>query len=50
MGDKEKNENLHSGNEDSDVIAETQMQQKLQALKRERDSLYDRLLRTQAEF
>ena len=37
-------------NEDSDVIAETQMQQELQALKQERDSLHDRLLRTQAEF
>jgi len=49
MRDKEKHDNLLDGNGDSDG-GETEMQQEVQALKQERDSLYDRLLRKQAEF
>ena len=49
MEDKESHDNLLSRQRDSEA-AETKVQQELQALKQERDSLYDRLLRKQAEF
>src|SRR5215831_17663905 len=48
MEDKDSHDSLLAG-KDSDA-AETKVQQEFQALKQERDSLYDRLLRKQAEF